>query len=119
MSEPTNRLNPEHDHAWATWMTITHAPIDPDDPVGHTGFTVLACACGVATVFPATNFILTTRTYRDVLAEELRADGLTLIPAVDEAALAGLRLAVRLGAGHECDEWTGADRCCALCGARL
>jgi hypothetical protein len=120
MSAPRNRTtSDDHAHEFARLMTITHAPVHDDDPIGHTSFVVLACACGIATVFPAVNYILTTRLYRDVLADELARDGLTLVPALDEPALATLRAEVRRGVGHDCDEWIGPDRLCALCGARL
>jgi len=81
----TSTSGAPHDHEWATWIQIDRAPIDPADPVAHTSFFVLACrACRVATVFPAVNFFLTTRAYRDALAAELRADGLTLVPVVEK-----------------------------------
>jgi hypothetical protein len=100
-------------------MRIERAPTDPDEPLGHTTFLVLACACGVATIFPAGNFLLTTRAYRDALKRELEDDRLHLATPFDDAALEQLRDMVAAGAGHECDEWIGPppEKRCLLCGA--
>ena len=109
-------MNLEHVHEWRTYLRIDRAPIDPD---GHTSFIVLACECNVATIFPAFNFLLTTRQYRSDLTAELSERGLRLLAALDDAALDELRAAVQNGAGHDCDEWIGPRRQCLLCGADL
>jgi len=107
----------DHEHEWRTHTRIARAPIDPADPVAHTSFLVLGCACGLATVFPAFNFLLVTREYRARLTIELARDGLRLAPTLDTIGLAELRDAVAHGAGHACDEWQDGAGHCLLCDA--
>lgn len=59
-----------HTHQWTIVDRIDRAPIDPDDDLAHTTFTVLACACGACTVFPRENYALVTPAYRATLERQ-------------------------------------------------
>jgi hypothetical protein len=65
-----------HEHEWIEFARFSHAPINPVDPIQHTGFTVLICVgCPAATTFPVQNFALATDLFRRHIRGLLRAAG--------------------------------------------
>jgi len=69
-----------HEHAWTLRACVERAEIDPDDPIAHTSFMLLACACGAVTAFPLENYALTTAGYKADLRRRLAAEGLRFDP---------------------------------------
>jgi len=65
----------EHEHAWFLQARVERAEIDEADPVAHTSFMLLECACGAVTAFPLENYALTTARYKARLRGELAAQG--------------------------------------------
>jgi hypothetical protein len=61
----------EHRHEFAVIERVDHAEIDEHDPMAHTSFMLLGCACGVVTAFPVENARLCTPRFLQELAEEI------------------------------------------------
>jgi hypothetical protein len=56
----------DHDHTWTIVERIAHAPITDYD---HTAVIVLRCDCGLWSVFPPQNYLMTSRAFKRTLSQ--------------------------------------------------
>lgn len=67
-----------HFHNWQQLDHYDSIPTGGNSARSHTSFLVLACVCGIATIFPIENFLDTAPEFQYELVETLDRAGLKL-----------------------------------------